>query len=84
MVKMKYLFIGILMLIIAFRWVQNEAGMKAYVIARNSTVVLWDFENPVIYISFAAESFRVLPIIALKVSVALHLSQQPLHKGGKK
>mgnify|MGYP001025061831 CR=1 FL=1 len=42
-------------LIITFGWVQNEAGMKAYVVARNSTVVLWDFENPVIYIKSASQ-----------------------------
>ncbi len=37
-------------------WVQGEAGMKAYVVARNSTVVLWDSENPVIYIKSADSS----------------------------
>lgn len=34
-------------------WVQGESGAKAYIVAPNSTVVLWDSENPVIYIKSA-------------------------------
>ncbi len=37
-------------------WVQGEEGAKAYMVARNSTVVLWDVENPVIYLKSADES----------------------------
>lgn len=31
-------------------WVQGEAGAKAYQLAPNSRVVLWDQDNPTIYI----------------------------------
>lgn len=34
-------------------WVQGEEGAKAYLVAPNSTVVLWDSEAPVIYIKSA-------------------------------
>ncbi len=34
-------------------WVQGEAGMKAYFVAPNCTVTLWDSENPVIYLKSA-------------------------------
>lgn len=34
-------------------WVQGEEGAKAYLVAPNSTVVLWDSETPVIYIKSA-------------------------------
>lgn len=30
-------------------WVQGESGAKSYLVAPNSTVDLWDSENPVIY-----------------------------------
>lgn len=45
-------------------WVQGEEGAKAYLIAPNNTVILWDSENPVIYIKSAdasgVPSMRVL------------------------
>ena len=48
-------------------WVQGEAGAKAYFVAPNNTVVLWDTENPVIYIKTAdmngIPSMRVLDFI---------------------
>lgn len=34
-------------------WVQGEAGAKAYMVAPGNTVVLWDSEEPVIYIKSA-------------------------------
>lgn len=34
-------------------WVQGEAGAKSYLVARGETAVLWDSENPVIYIKSA-------------------------------
>ena len=34
-------------------WVQGEAGAKAYLVAPNNTVVLWDTESPTIYIKTA-------------------------------
>lgn len=34
-------------------WVQGEAGMKAYMVAPNTRVILWDQDNPVIYIKTA-------------------------------
>ena len=37
-------------------WVQGEAGAKAYLIAPNTTVVLWDTESPTIYIKTADAS----------------------------
>ena len=45
-------------------WVQGEAGAKGYLVAPNNTVVLWDTENPVIYVKTAdgsgIPSMRVL------------------------
>ena len=34
-------------------WVQGEPGAKAYFVAANATVVLWDTERPVFYIKSA-------------------------------
>ena len=31
-------------------WVQGEAGAKAYMVAPNNTIALWDSESQVIYI----------------------------------
>lgn len=45
-------------------WVQGEAGAKAYLVAPNNTVTLWDSENPVIYVKSSdangVPSMRVL------------------------
>lgn len=45
-------------------WVQGEAGAKAYLIAPNNTVTLWDSESPTIYLKTAdangVPSMRVL------------------------
>ena len=37
-------------------WVQGEAGAKAYLVAPNNTVTLWDSENSTIYIKSADAS----------------------------
>lgn len=37
-------------------WVQGEEGAKAYLVAPNNTVVLWDSENPTIYLKSADAS----------------------------
>lgn len=37
-------------------WVQGEAGAKAYVVAANNTVTLWDSESPTIYVKSADAS----------------------------
>lgn len=48
-------------------WVQGEAGAKGYLVAPNNRVVLWDTENPVIYVKSAdasgIPSMRVLDFI---------------------
>ena len=47
-----------------FIWVQGEEGAKAYLVAPDTTVTLWDSENPIIYIKSADRngipSMRVL------------------------
>ncbi len=37
-------------------WVQGEAGAKAYLVAPNTTVTLWDSENQTIYLKTADAS----------------------------
>lgn len=37
-------------------WVQGEAGAKSYLVAPNSTVQLWDSEQPIIYLKSADAS----------------------------
>lgn len=45
-------------------WVQGEAGAKAYLVAPNNTVTLWDSESPTIYLKTAdmngVPSMRIL------------------------
>ena len=45
-------------------WVQGEEGAKAFLVGAGNTVILWDSENPVIYIKSAdangVPSMRVL------------------------
>lgn len=45
-------------------WVQGEAGAKAYLVAPNNTITLWDSESPTIYVKSAdingVPSMRVL------------------------
>lgn len=37
-------------------WVSGEAGAKAYLVAPNTTVQLWDSESPIIYLKSADAS----------------------------
>lgn len=37
-------------------WVQGEAGAKAYLVAPNNTITLWDSENQTIYLKSADSS----------------------------
>ena len=64
-------------------WVQGEAGAKGYLVAPNNTVVLWDTENPVIYIKTAdmngIPSMRVLDFTE-RNSNAQNSSQNGLKK----
>lgn len=45
-------------------WVQGEAGAKAYLVAPNTTITLWDSESPTIYVKTSdingVPSMRVL------------------------
>jgi hypothetical protein len=45
-------------------WVQGEAGAKAYLVAPNNTITLWDSESPTIYLKTAdmngVPSMRIL------------------------
>ena len=45
-------------------WVQGEAGAKAYLVAPNTTITLWDSESPTIYVkssdSRGIPSMRIL------------------------
>ena len=34
-------------------WIQGEAAAKSYLVAPNSSVVLWDSENPFVYVKAA-------------------------------
>ena len=48
-------------------WVQGESGAKAYLVAPNNTVTLWDSESPTIYVKTAdvngIPSMRVLDFV---------------------
>lgn len=48
-------------------WVQSEAGAKAFLVAPNTTVVLWDTESPTIYVKSAdmngVPSMRILDFV---------------------
>ena len=49
-------------------WVQGEAGAKSYLVAPNTTVQLWDSENPVIYLKSAdASGMPSMKIIDYKI-----------------
>ena len=52
-------------------WVQGEAGAKAYFVAANTTVVLWDTENPIIYVKTADATGKPLE------TEVINLSRQP-------
>lgn len=45
-------------------WVQGEVGAKAYLVAPNNTVALWDSEKPVIYVkTVSANGMPTMQII---------------------
>lgn len=49
-------------------WVQGETGAKSYLVAPNSTVQLWDSEEPVIYLKSAdASGMPSIKVIDYKV-----------------
>ena len=54
-------------------WVQSEAGAKAFLVAPNTTVVLWDTESPTIYVKSAdmngVPSMRILDFVERGVPV---------------
>ena len=41
---------------VGITWVLGEAGAKSYLVSPNTTVALWDSENPVIYLKSADSS----------------------------
>lgn len=46
-------------------WVQGEVGAKAYLVAPNNTVALWDSEKPIIYIkSVSSNGMPAMQIVA--------------------
>lgn len=46
-------------------WVQGEVGAKAYLVAPNNTVALWDSEKPIIYIkSVSSNGMPEMQILA--------------------
>ena len=49
-------------------WVQGLAGAKAYFVAPNTTVVLWDTESPTIYIKSADATGKPLEIEIIDLS----------------
>ena len=62
-------------------WVQGEAGAKGYLVAPNNTVVLWDTENPVIYVKSAdasgIPSMRVLDFEERNVNIQNNGDKSP-------
>jgi hypothetical protein len=49
-------------------WVQGIAGAKAYFVAPNTTVVLWDTEAPILYVKSADASGKPLEIEIIDLS----------------
>ena len=49
-------------------WVQGEAGAKAYFVAANATVVLWDTESPTLYIKSADATGKPLEMDIIDLS----------------
>lgn len=49
-------------------WVQGEVGAKAYLVATNNTVTLWDSEKPIIYVkSVSANGMPTMQILTYSV-----------------
>lgn len=49
-------------------WVQGESGMRSYLMAPNSIVVLWDLERPVIYLK-SSDAFGMVSVKTLDYTV---------------
>lgn len=49
-------------------WVQGEAGAKAYFVAANATVVLWDTESPTLYVKSADATGKPLEMDIIDLS----------------
>lgn len=49
-------------------WVQGVAGAKAYFVAPNATVVLWDTENPTLYVKSADATGKPLDMEIIDLS----------------
>lgn len=62
-------------------WVQGLEGAKGYLVAPNNTVVLWDTENPVIYVKSAdasgIPSMRVLDFTERNTDTSNSLKNAP-------
>lgn len=60
-------------------WVQGEAGAKSYMVAPNSTVVLFDSENQAIYLKSAdASGMPSMKILDYKIRDAVEHAETPL------
>lgn len=68
-------------------WVQGEAGAKAYLVAPNNTVTLWDSESPTIYLKTAdangVPSMRVLDFTERTASAQKSPSEHDCKCGDK-
>ena len=62
-------------------WVQGEAGAKSYLVAPNTTVQLWDSEEPIIYLKSAdasgMPSMKILEYTVREPSVASEVVIEP-------
>lgn len=60
-------------------WVQGEAGAKSYMVAPNSTVVLFDSENQAIYLKSAdASGMPSMKVLDYKIRDAVERTEMPL------
>lgn len=58
-------------------WVQGEAGAKSYLVAPNTTVQLWDSENPIIYLKSAdASGMPSMKVLDYKIREQAQPQQQ--------
>ena len=68
-------------------WVQGESGAKAYLVAPNTTVTLWDSENPTIYVKSADASgmptMRVLDFVERNSAPLKKEKESDCHCKGK-
>lgn len=59
-------------------WVQGEAAAKSYIIAPGNTVILWDSENPVIYIK-SSDASGIPSMKILDYTERIGMSKMPLN-----